>query len=132
VGLLASPDWNAQFAGWSGLDSGACSGAACSFTPLSANRIVTATFTAYLRAKTGADEYSTVASAYGASVDSSDVLLQEAVFEEELVFNIDKTVTIMGGRLGDYSDQPEHFTTVKGSMKIRSGRINARQIIIRP
>jgi hypothetical protein len=126
VSLIASPDWNAIFGGWGGVT---CSGTgACGFNPLSASKIVTATFIARKLVQVGTNEYSSLQVAYNtAPLTGSTIKAREYTFEEDLKFDIqDKVVTIAGGKADNYSDQVDKRTTIKGTITIKQGTVSIR------
>jgi hypothetical protein len=134
VGLIAAPYWNSGFI-W----GGDCSGSGeCGFSPLNANRNVSAVFTLYQLAKTGILEYSTIQDAYdnAAPLSGSTVKVKQFTpqftFKEDLVFNtLDKIVTIEGGKDSAYADQADGMSTVEGSLTIKQGTIKVYGLTIR-
>jgi len=131
VGLIAAPDWNSGFDGWGGDYSGT---GECWFSPLSANRNVTAIFTLYQLAKTGVQEYSTIQDAYdnAAPLTGGTVKVKQFTFKEDLIFDtLDKIVTIEGGKDLAYADQADAMSTVEGSMTIKQGTVKVYGLTIR-
>ena len=133
VSLSATPAWYTHFAGWSG---GGCTGiGACSVT-MSQSQNVTASFdpSMYVRLN-GAVPYSTLFEAYIAGNNAGPTAIVDAqafTFLENLLFNKLVTVNLNGGKDAVYSPAAIGYTTVSGSLKISSGRLNASNVKVKP
>jgi len=126
VALYAFPDANSTFGTWSG---GCQAVDSCSFS-MNSDQTVTATFTASPRVKMGAVEYNTLAAACTASWDGATILARELEFLENLVF-AGGNVTIRGGYDAAFAANAGNYTAVKGSLRIRSGRLIIDHLSVR-
>jgi len=135
VVLTAVPAWYSLFSSWTGCDT--VVGNACT---VSVNRAltVTASFSQNMTVRlVGKRDYPTLHDGYVAAEASGltpPVILQAKVFTflENLNFNLPVTVTLQGGKDDTFSTVPVGFTTVSGSLRISSGRLNATYLYIRP
>jgi ELWxxDGT repeat protein len=123
VSLLASPDWNATFGGWGG---DTCLGTGnCLFNPLATSKSVTATFIAKELVQVGSSTYSSLQDAYKYAPTGSTIKAKVLTFKEDLDFNLDKIITLDGGKADNYTDQAG-TTTIEGSMIIKQGTVNIK------
>jgi subtilisin-like proprotein convertase family protein len=143
--LTATKSLGSIFSGW----SGDCTGkTACTFTPMSANKSVTATFNItppfYL---SSSDIYPTEPTLQGVynnlSPDSSTVIQMQATMPagaaDGLSAALTKTITLMGGYDADFKPNPDNtsFSTIQGKLEIAnvdgsSGKFTVQRVKVRP
>jgi len=95
VTLMATPDVDSIFAGWSG---GGCSGQSDCTVNVSVNTTVNAVFDYVVPVKLqGGMTYPTLAEAYAAANDGDTILVRATAFTGDLVLNRNISVTFKGG-----------------------------------
>jgi len=130
VALQAFGKSGYQFSGWTGCDNPSAD--ACTMT-MGADKSVTANFVTCpnpgVRRGSGPPAYySTLQGAFNAAVDG-DIDCQGISFAEDLVFNVNNTVTIKGGYDCNYSSKSK-VTVIQGSLVIMNGKVNIDNLII--
>jgi hypothetical protein len=129
VNLIATPDWKSVFAGW----SGDCNGSSpCSLT-MDANKSVTASFSQNLQARmvgSSMTYHSTLQSAFDGATNGSYVQAKVFTFFEDILFKRAISVTLDGGKDAFWAATAA-VTTIKGSLKIRSGALRVKKVVIR-
>lgn len=128
VTLIASPDVNSTFGGWSVV--GCSDPTGCSIT-VAEERTVSAGFAGAWKAKvSGGNGYDTLQDAHNdPAAAGATVLAREVLFNENLA--IAKALTLKGGYNADYSSNAGAFSTLTGSLTIGSGSLTAENLIIR-
>jgi hypothetical protein len=128
VTLYATPDSNSTFGGWSAPCS--VTGNSCQLT-LTSDVNVTATFTASppLRILQGGS-YGLISSAYAAATNGATIQARELTFSEALIFSRPVSISILGGYDVGYSTRTG-FSTIDGSLRIRSGTLRANGLVLR-
>ncbi len=129
VTLLATPDSNSTFAGW----SGACTNTSgdCTVT-LSSAANVAASFNAvpFARIQGASPAYfSLLESAYNAASSGSVIQATTHYFSEDLLLNKNIAVTIEGGYDSTYATNTG-YSTLHGSLTIGSGTLTAENLVI--
>jgi YD repeat-containing protein len=128
VTLSTAPAW------YSGIDWTGCTatGKSCAVT-MDADKSVTATFgtahNAQLLAVSG--YYGKIADAYAAANPSGIIQTRDSafvIFTEDLLFDKPYTITLDGGK--DAAWNTIGHTVIKGSLKIKGGRVTVKGIII--
>jgi hypothetical protein len=129
--LSATATGYSVFNGW----SGACAGTGSCGLTADADKNVTATFaidTAH-KARIGTTNYfSTLSLAYAgaSSVGNVEIDAWGTAFDESLLCDGTKNVTIKGGYNADYSSNSGGYTTLNGALTIRHGSVTAEKLII--
>lgn len=77
----------------------------------------------------GVEYYSTLQSAYNASVNGDIIESQTANFTEDLVIDIGKSVTLQGGYNNDYTAVTGK-TTLNGNLNIANGTVTISDFIL--
>lgn len=131
VSLLATPDGNSIFAGW----SGACSGSGSCSVTTSTDRSVTATFSRVSPVRisgTPAQYFDFLQGAYDSVLAGSSVTIgaRGVTLVENLVLGKDVRVTLQGGYDTRYLNRPG-FTVLDGKLTVRRGRLVANKLVIR-
>jgi len=122
------------FAGWTGV--GVCSTGNCQFT-MSGNTSATAAFNIdkdHSILVAPFYYHATLAAAYNASTTATGAKIKAWAinFAENLVFDKNKTVTLEGGyNVSHISRNPEDYSTITGSLRIRAGKVIADKITIK-
>jgi len=129
VTLLATPDSDSVFSGW----SGSCTGTGnCQFI-MNSNRAVTGTFSHVQPVRiTGisTNYYSTLSAAYIAAWSGSVIQSRVYTFNENLNINRNVSTTLRGGYNISYSSNGE-YTTLRGVLTIGRGSFTAENLVIR-
>jgi len=124
VSLYAIPDHDSTFGGW----TGACQGFAdCNFT-LTSNSTVNASFLAAPRVKILDIPYDTLGSALMAATTGATILARETEFPENMVFSKTGAIHLKGGYDAAFLSNSGNYTVIRGSLKIRSGRLNIQGV----
>jgi hypothetical protein len=134
------PTWYQLEAYWGGDCSGSISDETnntCDLT-MNSNKIVTATYVPNLTVKVvGGRTYSKLEDAYD-SITAATATIQakdsaQIVFEEVLDFNKPGlTLTIQGGKGSTFTSTNGGYTSIKGSLNVRNGKLIASNIKIKP
>ncbi|MBL0226231.1 MAG: VCBS repeat-containing protein [Geobacteraceae bacterium] len=133
VKLDASTAWHSTFSGWTGCVSATES---CTLL-LDANKSVSAAFSIISNPVIiyGNSGYSTLSSALGALHANGSIMAlasySNAIFEA-LLFNQGHTISLEGGWDDLWSTSAAGLTRVKGTITIKSGRINVKSIRLVP
>lgn len=129
VNLIATPDADSVFNGW----TGACTviGNSC-FITMSDARTVAAYFSAVAQTKiVGGASYSQLSAAYAAAANGAVIQARAVEFNDgDLILNRGVTVTISGGYDAAFSSS-DGQTAVKGKVLVRNGRINVDSVVVR-
>jgi YVTN family beta-propeller protein len=120
------------FTGW----SEACSGTSDCALPMTDNRDVAAVFDFYTAHKTwieGTETYKpTLLEAYTAAEPNDIILAWGTDFNgETLILDKNIAVTLKGGYNREYTNDNGGFTTLQGSLTVKSGLLTVEQLIIR-
>lgn len=128
VNLFATPSYISLFGGWSGNCSGLVD---CSFN-LTANKNVTATFTAAPKAKVDTKTFSTLQLAYddAATMDNAVIKLLNGTLANTLIAGKDVSVNIEGGYNAAYSGISTE-TTIQGPLRIKAGTVRMRGVNVK-
>ena len=127
VALHAAPDGDSTFGGW----GGACQGnGTCSVT-MTANRSVNAAFVAAPNARIGNASYDTLSTACTAAGNGATILARGIEFSEDLIFQSGNNVILKGGYGATFSSNAGSYTALRGSLKIRRGRLTADRLLMR-
>lgn len=124
--------WQSVFNSWGG-DIGSSNGSAGSVT-MDAPKAVIANFGPAPNARIAALDYPTILAAYTAAPAGAVIQMKDIVFEETIVLNPVSSLagyTLKGG-FADFAASASGYTTIKGSLKIRNGKLIAERLIIRP
>lgn len=129
VDLLAAPDNNSVFGGWSGdcSDTGDCT------VSMTADRTVTATFAlAPLLRIEGSESTSplTLQSAYDTAPDNAVIQLKEGALTGSLVAGRSVDVAIKGGYDAAYTSNAT-FTSIQGTVLLRAGKVSVEKLNLR-
>jgi hypothetical protein len=130
VVLTASPgDWKAP-----GVFGGDCSGS-CTVT-MSADRDVSATFDIVNKVQVTSGtplDNPGIENAYSAVTSGAEMKAETYLFPETLLFDLGKDVTLSGGWDAAYTAPTGSgsYTTIQGTLVIRSGSVRVRNIIIK-
>jgi hypothetical protein len=127
--LTAAPDSNSTFGGW----SGACVNPSgpCELT-LTADRSVTATFTAAPKVKVNSTGYGTLSAAYAATSNGSVIRARSLTFTETLLMNQNYAVTLEGGFNAPYDcNTCSDHTILNGRLTIEKGSLTIENLTIR-
>lgn len=122
---------------WSG---GTCSGSIatpCTFAMDQARTVAVTYLPNYAAKVVNGDYYATLTDAYTAANASGAVATVQAkniLFQESprLVLNLPVTVTLQGGKGADFTEAAVGYTSVLGPLEVRSGRLNASYLKVRP
>ena len=101
---------------------------------MTAAKTVTATFSTAANVRAGAQEYGSFQSAYSAVPDGGIFLMKDIIFPEAVLItpvNPAATFTIKGG-YADFAAPAAGYSTIKGTLKIRSGKVIAERIRVAP
>jgi len=131
VSLSAVADWKSVFGSWTGVTSS--SGASASVT-MSAARTVTATFGSSANARIGLLDYATLLDAYTAAPSGATILMKDIVFEEYCVIEPASAASVytLKGGFTDFAGSASGYSTIKGELKVRKGRLNVERLIVKP
>jgi len=126
VNLIATPDVNSTFSGWTGdciISSSICS------TTMDSAKSVIASFNIASKAMIGSTGYTSFTDAYLEASDSPTIIkmLGDVL---PIISVISKPLVLKGGYLPDYSRSTSGYTTLLGSLTIRSGSVVADRIVI--
>ena len=127
--LTAVPDANSTFGGW----SGACVNASgpCELA-LTADKSVTADFTAAPNVKVGASGYATLSEAYAATTDGSVIKARSLTFTETLILNGNRQVLLEGGFNAPYDCNTCGYNTLlSGTLIIEMGSVTVEDLTIK-
>lgn len=133
VSLEPLPDQFSLFAGWAGVTG--CSTGICQFS-LTDNTTATATFTMDSANSVLVDplRFAAINAAYRAdtTMSGSTIKLWGIDFAEELLFDLNKSVTLSGNYNSTYSVQGnDTVSTISGPITIKSGEVIADRITIK-
>ena len=133
VTLLASPDADSVFVGWSG-DCGAAgsavTGSACSLA-MDGPKTAISTFSAVAPLRVGGEPYTLLSSAYAAAADKGVIQARAVVFDDgDLVLHRAVSVFFRGGLDTSFST-PAGETVVKGKLLIQQGTLRAVGLVLR-
>jgi sugar lactone lactonase YvrE len=127
--LLASPDSNSLFGGW----SGGCtvSGNSCTVT-MDAAKTVTANFDAVPQARiVGGTGYSLLSAAYSAAANNAVIQARAVLFDNgDLILNRPVSIFFRGGYDTGFNQDWED-SIIKGSLKVRSGTVRVYRLKLR-
>ena len=73
-------------------------------------------------------EYATLLSAFTAADNGATILSRGISFSEVLIFSTGKNVLLKGGYNAMFSENAGNHTRVRGSLKIRSGRLTVNNV----
>lgn len=127
VTLIALPDLLSTFADWSGACIG--SNSSCSITA-DADKFVTAAFTAAPPVRAGSTGYQSLQEALDLVLPGGTVRALATEFSESPVVNRKVSIRLLGGYSGSYLENTG-WTTVRGTLTIRSGRLSVERVKIR-
>lgn len=133
VNLLATPDVNSTFGGW----SGACNGSGDCYVYMNSVQAVTASFTANPQTvKIDGDGtcYYSIGSALNTITAPGTIIrIRDQVFAENILMTGSVTVQLVGGYLDDaFTTQGATSTSViDGTLKISSGALKVQRISVR-
>lgn len=126
--LLASPNSDSIFAGW----SGACSGTEDCILSMTRDRSVSGTFVAAPRAKINTSGYGTLGDAYAAGTNSAVIKARAVTFVEDLLLTGNRAITIEGGFNAPYTcNTCDSHTVLQGSLIVEHGSATVEQLTIR-
>jgi hypothetical protein len=131
VNLAAVADWKSLFGSWTGITSS--SGATASVT-MSAAKTVTATFSPAANARISLLDYPTLFDAYTSAPSGATILMKDIVFLENFMvapINSATTYTLKGG-YSDFTIPATGYSTIKGTLTIRNGRLIVDRVIVKP
>jgi ELWxxDGT repeat protein len=120
------------FSGW----SGDCSGTGpCSFTDMTANRNVTATFVKtppFKRPSAGGYAYD-LQSTYNDPLNTDPIIqMQETIPAGAFTAAINKAVTLDGGYDADFTPGPSGtFTTIQGKLTVQNGTLRVQRVKVK-
>jgi len=130
VTLSATPDWKSIFAGWSG-------NAPAGVVTMDSDKSVTATFDAINKAKLlqAGTHQASIQDAYDAAISGDTILAQAYFFQEPQGVTLGslspKTITIKGGYADNAYVAVSGVTTVRGPVKIQSGKLIVERLKIK-
>ncbi len=126
--LTAIPGNNSSFSGW----GGACTNATGDCTvAMTADKSVTATFTAAPKAKIGSTGYATLFDAFTAVANDTEILLLGADFPESLIMDKGFTILLKGGYNADFSGQSGNPTTIQSPLTVKAGALKVNGIRVK-
>lgn len=129
VSLMATPDADSQFAGWS--SPCVVSGSTCNVT-VNGLVSVTANFTAVLPVKIlGGAGYSQFSTAYAAAKSGDVIQGREVTLVGDQLLNLPIDVTFKGGYDTGFTSRTGNRTTVDGKFIIRSGTVVVEGIAVK-
>jgi parallel beta-helix repeat protein len=121
---------NVIFSGW----QGACTNTSgnCKLT-MDADKSVGANFTSVLPVKVSGKEYATLTAAYGNTATGTTVLIQSlaTIFSENFTLDRNITATVKGGYNSLFSTNNGSYSTIKGVLTIKSGKLTVENVIIK-
>jgi hypothetical protein len=132
VTLSAVADWKSVFSSWAGVTSS--SGPDSSVT-MNAAKTVTATFGSAANARiVGGQDYSTLLDAYTAAPSGAAILMKNIEFLEDIVLAPASASTVysLKGGFPDFSGSATDYSTIKGSLKVRNGKLTVDRLKIKP
>jgi parallel beta-helix repeat protein len=129
VSISATANSGYSFSDWSGCDNP--SGNICNLT-MNINKNLTANFTSCpnLPVRRASWSYNALQDAYNGAVDGDTIQSQAVIFSENLDFNRNISITIMGGSDCNYLTNIQK-SVVNGTVTIRGGTVTMENIIIR-
>jgi len=130
VTLIQSKSAGSEFAGW----GGACSGTGGCSVAMNATSSVTAAFNKVYKTRIGSAGYDSLNLAYSAApstvgVDTTLMALDDD-FLESLTANLGKNIVLKGGYNPDFSSRSGLPTTMRGVLRIRSGKVTVDRLTI--
>ncbi|HEY6009099.1 MAG TPA: hypothetical protein VIU40_12310, partial [Geobacteraceae bacterium] len=128
VTLMATPDADSIFAGWTG---GGCAGLAdCTITTTSTTA-VSAAFDYVEPAKVqGGNSYSTLSGAYTGAQQDDVILARTFGFKEDLVLGRDIACTLRGGFDTSFANNPG-MTTLEGILTVTHGAVTVENLAVK-
>jgi hypothetical protein len=131
VSLSAVADWKSVFGGWTNATPVNVSPVSVT---MNAAKTVTAIFGSAPNARIGVLDYPTVLAAYTAAPADATVLMKNIVFVEDVVIESASAATIysLKGGFTDFGASASGYSTIKGSLKIRNGKLIVERLMIRP
>ena len=129
VTLLASPDANSLFGGWSGACTG--SGTGCTVT-MNGDKSVSASFSAAPRLKIlGGAGYNLFSEAYAAAADGAVIQARQLLFDDgALTFSRPVSVSLKGGYDAGFTARSGQ-TGIMGKLTIRDGTVRVDRVLLR-
>jgi len=126
--LRATPSSKYSFGGW----SGGCAGTGDCSLELAGDTIVTATFTPLPLVKVSGNltPYYTIQSAYDSTAINAFFSARNFTFIENVIFGKSLSIRFDGGLDSDFST-PNDYTTIDGSLRVRSGKVAVKRLKIR-
>jgi hypothetical protein len=127
ITLSAVPAWH-SLASWPGC---ATTGNVCS-VHMNSDMTLTASFVpndTVLRSGKSTKEYATLESAYNDSASGDTLNAQAMTYFEDLVLNLPVNVKLNGGLDSSYGPTAG-FTSIKGSLKIRGGKLSCSKVVV--
>jgi len=123
--------WQWIFSSWGG-EIGSSNGSAGSVT-MNAAKTVIANFGPAPNARIAALDYPTVLAAYTAAPAGAVIQMKDIVFDEIIVLNPASSLTgyTLKGGFTDFASSATGYSTIKGSLKVRSGKLIAERLKIR-
>jgi len=135
--LQAVPSWRALFGSWSGSYCNGSTTTDCNFT-LDTTATVSAAFIPINRARVGTTDFSSLQDAYDdPGTGSGDLIkvVKDYVFQEKLLLDKGKSVTIDGGYTDLSGSSSGGATVIEGAggytLRIQDGRLNVRGVTVR-
>ena len=133
VSLTPAPNTGSIFSSWS--DNCVINGLACTFTDMSVNRNVTATFVKtppFKRPSAGGYAYELQSTYDDPSTTDPIIQMQETIPEGTFTAAINKTVTLQGGYDADFTPDPSGtFTTIQGKLTVQNGTLRVERVRVR-
>ena len=131
VSLSAVADWKSVFSSWTNATPVSVSPGSVT---MNAARTVTATFGSAANARIGVLDYATLLAAYGAAPAGATVLMKNIVFAEDVVMAPASAATIysLKGGFTDFAGAAAGYSTIKGSLKVRNGKLIVDHLMIKP
>jgi YD repeat-containing protein len=129
VTLMATPDTNSLFGGWSGPCTVA--GNNCSVL-INGSQSVTVTFNAAARLRIlGGTEYSAISAAYAAAANNAVLQARAVTFDDgNIILGRPIAIYLFGGYNADFNSKPGE-TVVKGKLLIRNGTVRVDGLTVR-
>ena len=127
--LWATPSSLYRFDGWSG---GGCSGTGYCDVTLDADTVIAATFTPIplVQRSDTLDTFLSLQEAYAAVANGHSLKARNETLPGNFYLNRNVTVTLQGGFNGDFATVSGK-TVLKGVLKLRSGRLNVKNVMVR-
>ena len=128
VTLMATPDADSIFAGWTG---GGCTGLTDCTMTITATTMVSAGFDYVEPAKVqGGNSYPTLSGAYAGAQDDDTILARTFGFKEDLVLGRNIACTLRGGFDTSFANNPG-ITTLEGILTVIHGVVTVENLAVK-